>query len=47
MNFNHSFRFSWLIQLCAGIGLFSVSFVIESQIMQAFMNQTILLLMSF
>ncbi len=44
MTFNNFFRTSWMIQLLVGIGLFSVSFVIENQIMQAFLSAPLLAL---
>ncbi len=32
------FKINWLIQLVVGIGLFTLSFLIENQVLQAFMN---------
>jgi uncharacterized membrane protein YciS (DUF1049 family) len=42
MKFNYFFRITWLVQLLVGISLFSVSFLIESKVLQAFINTPIL-----
>lgn len=36
MKITHFFRISWIIQLLVGLGLFAVSFMIESAVLQAF-----------
>ena len=44
MKLNHFFRISWVLQLLVGIGLFTVSFIIEKQILSTFLESSILAL---
>lgn len=38
------FKINWLIQLVVGIGLFTLSFLIENQVLQAFLNAPLIAL---
>lgn len=42
MKLTHFFRISWSIQLLVGLGLFIVSFMIESTVLQAFIATPLL-----
>ena len=44
MFFNYFFKASWAIQLLVGMGLFTVSFLIENEVMQAFLSTSALAL---